>query len=358
MSTQRFRSRKHETAASNKTPRQINRNLIFHLVRTKQPVSRADLSRLTGLQRGAISLIGKLPRGRNPTFLGLNRSRAILAVDIHPTQTTIAVTDIEGRIISQQVLMLSQDANKALQAIVGAIRKTQPGRTDLNSNNLIFAPNLKWPVLALKQKMERATRLRVKMDNVVNACALSEIWLQSRDGQHDLVVVNVSEGIGTGIFMNGKLLRRERHGWRVRPYSDQAGRTTVRLRESGLLGDAGIESRCSLILHEVCNPRTPLTFETLVKMSRSGDQPTTHALTRMAEYLGRGIRIISVALAPKEIVVVGEITAAWHTFGSIIEDELKKNTFTKVPILRPAYDGNTDACGAPSHSIERRSRVA
>jgi predicted NBD/HSP70 family sugar kinase len=109
---------------------------------------------------------------------------------------------------------------------------------------------------------------------------------------------------------------------------------------------------------KACNPRTPPTFETLVKMSQSGDQPATDALTQMAEYLGRGIRIISVALAPKEIVVVGEITAAWHTFGSIIEDELKKNTFTKVPILRPAYDGNTDACGAPSHSIERRSRVA
>jgi predicted NBD/HSP70 family sugar kinase len=61
----------------------------------------------------------------------------------------------------------------------------------------------------------------------------------------------------------------------------------------------------------------------------------------MAEYLGRGIRIISVALAPKEIVVVGEITAAWHSVGSIIEDQLKKNAFTKVPILRPAYDGNT-----------------
>jgi predicted NBD/HSP70 family sugar kinase len=372
MSMQRFRSRKHETAASNKTPRQINRNLIFHLVRTKQPVSRADLSRLTGLQRSTISLIveelikdgwlvegsiGKLPRGRNPTFLGLNRNRAILAVDIHPTQTTIAVADIEGRIIAQQVLMLPQDANKALQAIVGAIRKIQllheelslygigiclPGRTDLNSKKLIFAPNLKWPVLALKQKMERATGLRVKMDNVANACALSEVWFQSSDGQHDLVVVNVSEGIGTGIFVNGKLLRGERG------MAGEFGH--IQIKPDGPLCACGNQgcwetlasNRAAVSFYmKACNPRAAPTFETLVKMSQSGDQPATHALTQMAEYLGRGIRIISVALAPKEIVVVGEITAAWHTFGSIIEDQLKKNAFTKVPILRPAYDGNT-----------------
>ena len=372
MSTQRFRSRKHETAASNKTPRQINRNLIFNLVRTKQPVSRADLSRLTGLQRSTISLIveelikdgwlvegsiGKLPRGRNPTFLGLNRSRAILAVDIHPTQTTIAVTDIEGRIISQQVLMLPQDANKALQAIVGAIRKIQllheelslygigiclPGRTDLNSNKLIFAPNLKWPVLALKQKMERATGLRVKMDNVANACALSEVWFQSSDGQHDLVVVNVSEGIGTGIFVNGKLLRGERG------MAGEFGH--IQIKPDGPLCACGnhgcwetlASNRAAVSFYmKAFNPQRRPTFEALIKMSQSGDQPATQALTQMAEYLGRGIRIISVALAPKEIVVVGEITTAWHRFGSIIEDQLKKNAFTEVPILRPAYDGNT-----------------
>jgi predicted NBD/HSP70 family sugar kinase len=60
----------------------------------------------------------------------------------------------------------------------------------------------------------------------------------------------------------------------------------------------------------------------------------------MAENLGLGIRMISVALAPREIIVVGDITTVWHTFGSIVEAQLKKNAFTNVPALRPAYDGN------------------
>ncbi|MEG9439077.1 ROK family protein, partial [Edaphobacter sp. HDX4] len=36
---------------------------------------------------------------------------------------------------------------------------------------------------------------------------LVEVWFGDSDGLNDLVVVNVSEGIGTGIFSNGRLLR-------------------------------------------------------------------------------------------------------------------------------------------------------
>jgi predicted NBD/HSP70 family sugar kinase len=371
MSTQRFSLSGNQTA-SNKTSRKINRNLIFNLVRTKQPISRADLSRVTGLQRSTISLIvedlirdgwlvegsiGKLPRGRNPTFLELNRSRAIIALDIHPAQTTIAVTDIEGRIISQQVLIVPQEATKALNLIVNAIRKIQtvhkelsfygigicvPGRTDLHLKKLIFAPNLKWPVLSLKSKMERATGLRVKMDNVANACALSEVWFGSSDGLHDLVVVNVSEGIGTGIFANGQLLRGE---------SGMAGEFGhIQIKPDGPLcacGNLGCwetlaSNRAAISCYmQLAAPSTEPSFDLLIKYSQSGDRSAVQALTQMAEYLGRGIRMISVALAPKEIVVVGEITTVWHSFGRIVEEQLKKNAFTKVPILRPAYDGNT-----------------
>jgi predicted transcriptional regulator len=44
-------------SASNKIPRQINRNLIFNQIRTRQPISRAELARVSGLQRSTVSLI-------------------------------------------------------------------------------------------------------------------------------------------------------------------------------------------------------------------------------------------------------------------------------------------------------------
>src|SRR5437660_1441769 len=224
-------------SASNKTPRQINRNLVFNLVRTRQPLPRADLARVSGLQRSTVSLIvedlinekwilegstGRPPRGRRPTFLELNHQRAVIALDIHPAQTTVAVTDLGGRIVAQNVVALPSDPNKAITSIVAAIRKliadhsdksfdgvgiSLPGRADPESKKPIFAPNVNWPVQSIKSKIHRATGLRVEIDNVANACALSEVWFGDSDGLQDLVVVNVSEGIGTGIFSNGRLLR-------------------------------------------------------------------------------------------------------------------------------------------------------
>jgi CRP-like cAMP-binding protein len=43
--------------ASSETARGINRDIILQLIRVRQPVSRADLARLSGLQRSTVSQI-------------------------------------------------------------------------------------------------------------------------------------------------------------------------------------------------------------------------------------------------------------------------------------------------------------
>lgn len=359
-------------SASNKTPRQINRSLVFNLIRTRQPISRADLARVSGLQRSTISLIvedlirerwvldgstGRLPRGRHPTFLELNQQRAVIALDIHPAQTTVAVTDLGGKIVAQNVVTLPNDANKGLTQIIAAIRKlianhsdksfdgvgiSLPGRADRHLQKLIFAPNLNWPLQSIKSKIHRATGLRVEMDNVANACALSEVWFGDSDGLEDIVVVNVSEGIGTGIFSNGRLLRGANgmagefghiemvHDGRQCGCGGRGCWETVASNSAGLR-----------YYEEISGKRAPATFAALVKMAQAEDQDAVTALEKMSVFLGRGLRMIASALAPSEIIIVGDITSAWHMFGPKIEAELKHNAFSKAPRLRPSFEGNT-----------------
>ncbi|MDE1175058.1 MAG: ROK family transcriptional regulator [Edaphobacter sp.] len=359
-------------SASNKTPRQINRNLVFNLIRTRQPVSRADLARISGLQRSTISLIvedlikerwvldgatGKLPRGRHPTFLELNHQRAVIALDIHPAQTTIAVTDLGGRIVAQNVVALTDDPNKAIGQIVTAIRKviathsdksfdgigiSLPGRADPQHQRAIFAPNLNWPVQSIQSRIHRATGLRVEMDNVANACALSEVWFGDSDGLEDLVVVNVSEGIGTGIFSNGRLLRG------ANGMAGEFGH--IEMVHDGLPCGCGgrgcwetVASNSAGLRYyqEISGKRPPASFAALLKMAQNDDRFAVEALDRMSLHLGRGLRMIVSALAPNEIVIVGDITSAWHLFGPRIEEELRRNAIGKAPRLRPSFDGNT-----------------
>ena len=368
-------------SASNKTPRQINRNLVFNLVRMRQPISRADLARVSGLQRSTVSLIvedliagrwisegstGRLPRGRRPTFLQVNDRRAVIAVDIHPGQTTVAVADLAGRIVAQSIVSApaskrGNDGKEAMAAIVSVIRKmiaahkdrsfdgigiSIPGRADERQQRLVFAPNLNWRVIDIKAKIARATGLRVEMDNVANACVLSEVWFGDTDGSHDLVVVNVSEGIGTGIFANGKLLRGE---------GGMAGEFGhVELVADGPLCACGkrgcwetvASNRAALrYYHELAGGKTTgrtgeLSFDGLVKLAQGGDSNATQALERMSTYLGQGMRMIASALAPHEIIVVGDITMAWHVFGPMVDAEFRKNALSRGPVLRPAYEAN------------------
>ena len=359
-------------SASNRTPRQINRNLVFNLIRTRQPLSRADLARVSGLQRSTVSLIvedliaerwilegsvGRLPRGRRPTFLELNHQRAVIALDIHPAQSTIAVTDLGGKIVAQNMIDLPPDPNKAIQPIVTAIRRmidshgnksfdgigiSLPGRADPLLEKLIFAPNLKWPVLSIKSRIQRATGLRVEMDNVANACALSEVWFGDSDGVRDLVVVNVSEGIGTGIFANGRLLRG------ANGMAGEFGH--VQMNANGPACGCGsrgcwetvASNRAGLrYFQEISGRAAPQSFAALVKMAQADDADAIRAIEKMASFLGKGLRMIASALAPNEIIIVGDITTVWYMFGKVVEAELKQNALSKAPKLRPAFDGST-----------------
>jgi len=380
-------------SASNKMPRQINRNLIFNQIRVRQPVSRADLARTSGLQRSTVSLIveellaerwivegsmGRLPRGRRPTFLNLNSQRGVLALDIHPEQTTIAVTDLGGKILAEKLIVLPKNAEKVIGAIVDSIREmiaahadrifdgigiSLPGRFDLDldksvtdksrsdksgagrsrsdssgGKKSVFAPNISWPIGGIKSRVEQATGLPVVVDNVANACALSEVWFGSSDGLHDLVVVNVSEGLGTGIFANGRILRGEGGSAgefghvQVDPNGLPCGCGSNGCWETVASNRAGMR-----YYHEIASKPSPA-FETLLELAEAGDPAAREAIEKMCAALGRGMHMIASALAPSEIVVVGDIANSWHFAGSLIESAMRRNPLVRVPRLRPALE--------------------
>ncbi len=362
-------------SASNRTPREINRNLIFNLIRRRQPISRADLARLSGLQRSTVSLIveelivdrwilegatGKLPRGRHPTHLNLNLQRSVLAIDIHPSQTTIGVADIAGNVLSQSAVAIPKDPTKAINAIIALARKMiiahpqnsfegigicLPGRTDLDTRKLIFAPNLHWPVLTIKPRIQRATSLRVEMDNVANACALSEVWFGDGETPHDRVVVNVSEGIGTGIFANGELIRGEKGmaGEFGHVQLDPAGPPCAcgsnGCWETLASNTAALRYYSKFSGAKSAAKKKEIDFRGLVELAHTGDKHALHALEETALNLGRGVRMIASALAPQEIVIVGDIVNAWDIVGPIAQAELDRNSLSRATNLRPSAEG-------------------
>ena len=124
--------------ASSDVVRGINRRIVLNLIRTRQPISRADLARVSGMQRSTISLIVdqliqenwvltgptvRLPRGRRPTFLRLNDERVIIGVDIRPAQITVALADANGKFISQEAIATTPDPKFTVERLLEVIRR-------------------------------------------------------------------------------------------------------------------------------------------------------------------------------------------------------------------------------------------
>ena len=356
--------------ASSEIVRDINRRVVLNLIRTRQPISRADLARASGLQRSTISLIveqlieehwvlegptGRLPRGRHPTYLRLNSERAIIGVDIRPIQTTVALSDVNGKFTAQEVLATSPDPKVAMEELIQAIRRiadsgrgkkiegigiSLPGRFDEGSDKLVFAPNLKWGFVDIRNPLVEATGLEVELENAANACVLAAVWFDHAP-ERNLVVLTVSEGIGTGILANGQLVRG------LGGMAGEFGHVPVDPR--GPLCGCGsrgcwevFASNRAALRYYLESDADPggLSFPELLSRAGHGDARAANALETMAHHLGRGMRMVVAGLAPERIVVVGDLTRSWHRFGPIIEAEVRAQTLAGgcTPHVTPANE--------------------
>ncbi len=359
-------------AASSETARDINRRIVLNLIRSRQPISRADLARSSGLQRSTVSVIvdqlirqgwvvegsmGRLPRGRRPIYLKLNAKRAIIGIDIRPSRTIIATADINAHFDYQEILSTPADSKKAVRQLTTRLQHlirsrpgmsfegigiSLPGRIDSKSNKLCFAPNLHWPSVDIKTPLSRATGLEVELENAANACALAEAWFGPNDSTRDLVVVTVSEGIGIGLFMNGQLVRGPDG------MAGEFGHTTLEV--GGPLCGCGnrgcwemlASNRAAVRYYSASAEAEGPSYLELLALADQGNVKAGKALNTQAHYLGLGLRTLAAGLAPRAIVIVGEVTLAWNRVGPAIEKEIAEYPLPgPMPRIQPAHDGET-----------------
>jgi predicted NBD/HSP70 family sugar kinase len=357
--------------ASSETARLINRDIVLELIRASQPISRADLARRSGLGRSTISqiveqligenwvregAIGSLPRGRRPTMVGLNEDLVAIAVDIHPKQASVALVDLNGRLLSRSLAPVTSDPGDSMRLIIdcmqrmhrGAPRKSikgigisLPGRVNPATQRLIFAPNLKWPEFDIKKAIEAKMGLPVMMENDATACLLAELTFSRMDGIRDAVLVAVAEGVGTCVLANGQLvvghngMAGEFGHVTVDPNGPRCG--------CGKNGCWEVFASCQAALryYRELRPKLPVaSFQELLNLAEEGDPTAAQALKMQATWIGRGLRILIAGISPSTILIAGDLTSAWHRFGPVIEKEAADLTLGgSAPLIRPTHEG-------------------
>jgi predicted NBD/HSP70 family sugar kinase len=364
--------------ATRSTSRDINRRIALNLVREHQPISRADLARRMHVGRGVVTALvnelldegavfegasGHLPRGRRPRLLFVRtRDRLVCAVDVRLSRTYLMLGDFAGTEIALESFATPRDPGALVDDLVHRIRRlldahapdgrcegigvVVPGLVEQPTGRVLVAPQLGWRDVEIREPLAARLGLPVHVENAPLACALAQMWLGDRAdvGDH-FVYVTVSDGVGAGIVVDGRIVRGHTNNagefGHIPVESDGAlclcGRTgcleayTSNLATlSRYLGRPLTQEGTRELLESV-----PLTVQDVIARARAGEPRALEAVEATGRWLGRGLAAIVNALNPAQIVVGGEITAAWELIEPALRAAVAERALTPAAALTP-----------------------
>ncbi len=355
--------------------RDINQTIFLHLIRERQPISRADIAKFMGLRAGTVSAIvnrliknnfvyegteGPSSGGRRPKNLYINaESFYVLAIDIGVSDTVFAVSDFNGRILTQNSIMTDGTPEKFLNKLADAIQLmistnypkarfaavgvSVPGLVNREDGTVEVSPNLEWQNVPLRSILTKRLELPVFVENDANAAAFSELWYGPLNEARvrTLLFILVVEGLGTGLIINGALHVGSSHG--LGGFGHMSIDPNGELCSCGRRGcwETFASERATVErFHRVTAKQgLPVVgLRELIALANKNDEMALESIRITGEYLGEGISNLVHGIYPETVVIGGDITAAWPLIEPIIQKRLKSRYIVSPNqiIVRPA----------------------
>lgn len=229
-------------SASQSIVRQASLRAVFEAMLAHGPLSRAQLSRLTGLSKqttsevvrqlesaGLARLLGQTqgPVGRSATTYALRMDGAfVMGVDLGGTKVQVALADLVGGIVGETTQETDRRGGRHVVRQINAMMRdvaTQggvdprsvrfgamgsPGVFRPETGTIELAPNLPgFNTLDVAKALRDSLGFPVIIENDVNMAALGEWRHGCGKGTDDLAFMALGTGIGMGIISGGRLLR-------------------------------------------------------------------------------------------------------------------------------------------------------
>ena len=213
-----------------------NRLLILKTIYNNAKISRADIARVTGLNRATVSDavtellkdgvvaevgIGSSVGGKPPILLSMvDNARYLIGVDLAESEFRGAVINLRGKIIHRLNLAINgRDGDAALASVYGLLDKLiplaegpvlgigigTPGLINAQQRVVRNAVNLDWHDLPLGDLLDERYKMPVHIANDSQAAALAEFTFGDSKNISNLIVINIGRGTGAGIVLNRQL---------------------------------------------------------------------------------------------------------------------------------------------------------
>ena len=219
--------------------KKINRSLILSKIIEHGMVSRAELAKITGLNKATISvraadllaedlIIETLQEhknlGRRPIMLSINQQAGFsLGIDLDKSSITFTLSDLKGTPISSDTHGLqTSDYNEVVRSLSIYIKHYKEKCTHtrygligvvigihgiVNNDEIIyFVPHHQWQNKNLKNDLKNETGVNVYIENNSNLCSLAEIVYKHHQSEN-LLSVSLYSGIGLGLMVDRQWLK-------------------------------------------------------------------------------------------------------------------------------------------------------
>ncbi len=200
------------------------------------------------------------------------------------------------------------------------------GFVDAGRSTVMFAPNLAWHDVPVRDQVSDATGLHVVVENDANAAAWGEFQFGAAADVDDMVCVTVGTGIGGGVVLDGRLYRGA-HGiggelGHVRIVPDgylcgcgnrgcveqyASGRALV--REARELADSHSVFAARLLEIAGGDPEA-ITGPMVTRAAQEGDEPAQELIADLGRWLGEALASFAAILDPAVFVIGGGVSAA------------------------------------------------
>ena len=374
--------------------RERNLSLIMQRLLEHHALSRAALAEVTGLNKSTVSsLVNELLAMQFAHEVGLSSSgigRPSMMLELNPQAGYMVSCELGVDFISvicanfgaeiiwrhHEITRPEAGQQAILDRALGLLRQAVvmgseqcptcggllglalgvPGLVDHVNGALLFAPNLKWENVPLRDMLREAFGdAPVFVENEANLAALGEYFFGAAKGYDEVLFISAGVGLGGAAVRNGQLFRGKTG------YASEFGHMTMdpngepcncgnrgcwetQVSQSALfrrVRRAVQEGRASVLSGDSVDR---LTVPAIMDAAHSGDPVAREALDQVGHCLGIGIASLVNALNPDLVVFGGILSMAGEFLLPVVDLELRQRALprsreaTQVVLARHGSD--------------------
>jgi glucokinase-like ROK family protein len=356
--------------------------VLNYLWEAGRPVSRSYLVEVSGLNKSTVgNLLAQLqswkfvkdrgrsePRPGRPSVLADMNPDAgrLIGVEIGVGFISVVVTDLKVQPIwrrkvetdreiplsQTQILELAEQlVHEAIETMICeqhlfGIGVAMPALIDHATGTVLFAPNLKWNNVPLRDQWQKRFGVPVIVENDANAAALGEQMIGVAKQVDNFVYLNASVGLGAGLIVGGKL-----YGG-AGGFAGEVGHMTLepdgppcncgncgcwetlvgpvaivrRVREAAAQG----RTPTLLALGEVNGNVNAIRLEHILHAAAQGEPAILDALNEVGRYLGIGIANLVNTFNPSLVVLGGALSIAGPFVLPRAQEEVKARAMAAI----------------------------